>query len=96
MYSYKNTHKYSTFGIYFIIINYLLLSHTYRSIIKGTIVLLPLLGITWIIGIFALNVRTTIFLWIFTLVNSFQVYNQVYIWSIFFCGAYKSCHVVLR
>ena len=44
-----------------------------RSAIKGTVVLLPLLGVTWIVGVFAINSNTTAFLWIFTILNSLQV-----------------------
>ena len=49
-----------------------------RSGIKGVIVLLPLLGITWIIGIFAVNVQTTVFFWLFTLFNTLQVSNLAF------------------
>ncbi|CAI8057672.1 Latrophilin-like protein LAT-2 [Geodia barretti] len=39
---------------------------------KSAIVLLPLLGITWIIGVFAVEQNTTVFAWIFTILNSLQ------------------------
>ena len=39
------------------------------------IVLLPLLGLTWIIGIFAVNNNTQVFAWIFAILNSLQVCN---------------------
>ena len=55
---------------YLIIITYL--SH-YRDLLKAIIVLLPLLGLTWIIGIFAVNNETQVFAWIFAILNSFQV-----------------------
>ena len=55
---------------YLIIITYL--SH-YRDLLKAIIVLLPLLGLTWIIGIFAVNNETRVFAWIFAILNSFQV-----------------------
>jgi hypothetical protein len=48
------------------------------STIKGTIVLLPLLGITWIIGIFAVNENTTVFMWLFTILNSLQGVGILY------------------
>ena len=35
--------------------------------------LLPLLGVTWIFGIFAVNDDTVVFAWIFTILNSLQV-----------------------
>uniref|UniRef100_A0A1X7VIB5 G-protein coupled receptors family 2 profile 2 domain-containing protein n=1 Tax=Amphimedon queenslandica TaxID=400682 RepID=A0A1X7VIB5_AMPQE len=41
--------------------------------LKGVLVLSPLLGITWVIGIFAFSQQTTIFLWLFTILNSLQV-----------------------
>lgn len=44
-----------------------------RSIIKGSVILLPLLGITWIIGIFAVNANTLAFAWLFVILNSTQV-----------------------
>ncbi|CAI8057679.1 Adhesion G protein-coupled receptor L3 [Geodia barretti] len=40
--------------------------------VKTAIVLLPLLGVTWIIGLFAVNRNTTVFAWTFTLLNSLQ------------------------
>jgi hypothetical protein len=46
--------------------------------VKGVIVLLPLLGITWIIGIFAVSDQTTVFLWLFTIFNSFQGVTILY------------------
>ena len=45
----------------------------YRSVIKGTVVLLPLLGLTWLFGLLTVNEDTTVFAWIFTILNSFQV-----------------------
>ena len=50
-------------------INLLLL----RTTIKGAVVLLPLLGITWVIGLFAVNENTIVFAWLFTVINSLQV-----------------------
>ena len=40
---------------------------------KATIVLLPLLGLTWLIGIISVNNDTIAFAWIFTILNSLQV-----------------------
>lgn len=45
----------------------------FRFTLKATFVLLPLLGCTWIIGVFAVSTSTTVFLWIFTILNSLQV-----------------------
>ena len=49
---------------------------TSRDSLKAVVVLLPLLGITWIIGILAVNENTQAFAWIFAILNSLQV-NQV-------------------
>jgi len=46
---------------------------TYRSLIIAAIVMLPILGSTWVIGLFAVNEETTTFAWIFTVLNSLQV-----------------------
>ena len=40
---------------------------------KAVIILLPLLGITWIIGILAVNEDTQVFAWIFAILSSLQV-----------------------
>jgi hypothetical protein len=40
--------------------------------IKASVILLPLLGVTWIIGLFAINENTTVFAWLFVLCNAFQ------------------------
>ncbi len=40
-------------------------------------VLLPLLGITWVVGVLAVSQNTTVFAWIFTILNSFQVLYHV-------------------
>ena len=45
----------------------------YRHLIKATVVLLPLLGLTWLIGIISVNNDTIAFAWIFTILNSLQV-----------------------
>ena len=45
----------------------------YRSLLRAVIILLPLLGITWIIGILAVNNETQVFAWIFAILNSLQV-----------------------
>ena len=44
-----------------------------RAILKATVILLPLLGITWVFGILAVNEESVAFAWIFTILNSFQV-----------------------
>ena len=45
----------------------------YRDLIKAIIVLVPLLGLTWIIGIITVNNETQAFAWIFAILNSLQV-----------------------
>ena len=40
---------------------------------KAVIVLLPLLGMTWIIGVFSVNNETQVFAWVFAILNSLQV-----------------------
>ena len=45
----------------------------HRSLPKAMIILLPLLGATWIIGIFAVNNETQVFAWIFAILNSLQI-----------------------
>jgi len=50
---------------------------TFRDLLKAVIVLLPLLGITWIIGILAVNEDTQAFAWIFAILNSLQVKSQL-------------------
>lgn len=46
--------------------------------------LMPLLGVTWVIGLFAVNEDTIVFAWIFAVLNSLQVqyirsYNVLYL-----------------
>jgi len=48
-----------------------------RSLAKASCVLLPLLGVTWIFGIFAVNEKAVAFAWVFTILNSFQVYSDI-------------------
>jgi len=44
-----------------------------RKLIWAAVVLLPILGCTWIIGILSVNEDYIAFAWIFTILNSFQV-----------------------
>ena len=55
----------------------------FRYLIKAIIILLPLLGLTWIIGILAVNENTEVFAWIFAILNSLQVSKANYI-SVFY------------
>ena len=45
----------------------------FRELFKAVLALLPLLGVTWIVGILAVNNDTVVFAWIFTILNSLQV-----------------------
>lgn len=45
----------------------------HRNAIKSTLILLPLLGVTWIFGLLAISSTTTVFAWLFTVFNSLQV-----------------------
>lgn len=54
----------------------------YRSLVKAALVLLPVLGLTWVFGLLAINEDTIVFVWIFTVLNSLQAsytYIHVYI-----------------
>lgn len=44
-----------------------------RATMKATVVLLPLLGLTWVFGILTIDQNTTVFAWLFTVCNSIQV-----------------------
>ena len=37
------------------------------------IILLPLLGLTWVFGLLAVNQESSVFAWLFTILNTFQV-----------------------
>ncbi|XP_065911124.1 latrophilin-like protein LAT-2 [Dysidea avara] len=45
---------------------------TAKDLLKAIVVLLPLLGLTWIIGVLAVNDDTVAFAWIFAILNSLQ------------------------
>ena len=57
----------------FLLIYHIVLVDVFRSAVKGSVVLLPLLGVTWVLGLFAVNANTTVFSWLFTIINSLQV-----------------------
>ena len=40
---------------------------------KAAFVLLPVLGVTWVIGLLVINEDTVVFVWVFTVLNSLQV-----------------------
>jgi hypothetical protein len=41
-------------------------------VVKASVILLPLLGLTWVFGLFAVNENTVVFAWLFTIFNSLQ------------------------
>ena len=47
--------------------------YIYRSTILGTITLIPLLGITWLLGVFSVTASSTVFAWLFVFLASTQV-----------------------
>jgi hypothetical protein len=46
--------------------------------VKGVIFLLPILGLTWVFGVVAVNNTAVVFQYIFTIFNSFQVSHFVF------------------
>ena len=44
-----------------------------RTVIVSAATLMPVLGVTWIIGLLAVNEHTEVFAWIFAVLNSLQV-----------------------
>lgn len=44
-----------------------------RVLFRATVALLPILGLTWIFGLFAVNQNTSWFAWLFTIFNTLQV-----------------------
>ncbi|CAI8045632.1 Adhesion G protein-coupled receptor L3 [Geodia barretti] len=52
---------------------------SYWNILKATIILLPLLGMTWVFGLLAVNENTAVFAWLFTIFNSLQAHGFVFL-----------------
>lgn len=50
----------------------------FRAGIKGLFVLMPILGVGWILGLFALNEGTIVFEYAFAIINGFQVRVETY------------------
>ena len=48
-----------------------------RAVLISAATLMPILGVTWVFGLLAVNEKTEVFAWIFTILNAFQVY---YFW----------------
>ena len=53
--------------------NKLIFLYSYRALLKGAIIVIPVLGCTWVFGLLAINENTVGFAWIFTILNSLQV-----------------------
>ena len=53
-----------------------------RTLLVASLVLLPVLGVTWVLGVFAVNSNTTVFAWLFTIFNSLQVCSNIIIQNI--------------
>ena len=72
-------HKYRVRGTYCTAIGPLLhFFYTFcipecSKLAKAILILMPLMGFTWIIGVFAVDQNTAVFAWLFLLVNSLQV-----------------------
>ena len=49
-----------------------------RALLKATIIVIPILGCTWVFGLLAVNEDTVVFAWIFTILNSLQVHIMIY------------------
>jgi len=45
----------------------------HRALLKAAVIVVPILGCTWIFGLLAINENTVVFAWIFTIFNSLQV-----------------------
>ena len=43
-----------------------------RQLFKATVILLPLLGLTWVFGLLSVNSSTIVFAWLFSIFNSLQ------------------------
>ena len=54
---------------------------------KATVILLPLLGITWVFGLLAVNQESSVFAWIFTILNSLQVIISL----LYICNFFAFC-----
>lgn len=50
-----------------------LISPAYSTLLKASVIILPLLGLTWVIGLLAVSPYATVFAWIFLFLNAFQV-----------------------
>ncbi|XP_065903442.1 adhesion G protein-coupled receptor L4-like [Dysidea avara] len=46
--------------------------NTVKSLLKAAVIIVPLLGCTWVLGLLAVNEETVVFAWLFTITNSLQ------------------------
>ena len=51
----------------------------------ASIAVLPILGITWVLGLFAVNENTLLFAYLFTVFNSLQVPSYISCIVVFTC-----------
>ena len=54
-----------------------------RRLMKATIILVPVMGFTWIIGLFAVGEEGKIFAYLFVIANVFQVSCEQYLQLLF-------------
>lgn len=65
-----------------------------RSGLRAAAVLIPLLGLTWVIGVFAIDTLSMPLTYLFTILNSLQVWGQYvskwgqYLWNVY---VYRGC-----
>jgi len=72
--------------------------HIHRALLKAAVIVVPILGCTWVFGLLAINEDTVVFAWIFTIFNSLQVtflfccYVYILAWSMqIFSRVLSSC-----
>lgn len=66
-----------------------------RSALRSLGTLVPVLGVTWIFGIFAMDQSTDIFQYIFVIANSLQVSFQVwFLWLQFFLSFFSFFNIL--
>ena len=91
----KNTVKYITVYSSQLCLVTSILCMAYRSLLKAVILLLPLLGTTWIIGIFNVNNETLVFAWIFAILNCLQVSDVILLAITTICGYLGCLHIYI-
>lgn len=48
----------------------------HRKSIIGAVTLIPLLGLTWLIGVFSVDSNSTVFAWLFVVLTTTQVFTS--------------------